>query len=79
MSINPYYMPSFIEWASLSLPSLERYGPIADPPDEDDWKTWATSVVLLSSIAALGAPSPYEFSDWKDWAARLIEVLNDGF
>ncbi len=78
MSINPYYMASFNQWASFSLPLLEKYGPISNPPAEDGWKTWASDVISLDEISSKGAPSPFGFSSWKEWAARLIEVLDDG-
>ncbi len=79
MSVNPYSMRSFVEWAEFSTPSLEFYGPVPLPTSDEDWKIWASDVVSLDGIASLGAPSPFEFADWRDWAARLIEVLNDGF
>ena len=79
MSINPYYMSSFREWACRSVPELEEYGVIELPPNEDGWQNWASGVVSLNGIAELGAPSPYQFASWKDWAARLIEVLNNGY
>ena len=79
MSINPYFMSSFKEWALRSVPELELYGVIQIPPDEPDWQNWASGVVSLNGIAQRAAPSPYQFASWKDWAARLIEVLNNGY
>jgi len=75
VSVNPYFMASFKQWASFMVPVLERYGPIPVPPADDGWKKWASDVVLLD----FGAPLPVGFNDWKEWAARLIEVVNDGF
>jgi hypothetical protein len=79
VSINPYFMPSFQDWAQRSIPELEQYGTIQFPPGEDGWKDWASGVVSLNGLAELGAPMPYQFSSWKDWAARLIEVIDNGF
>lgn len=79
MSVNPYSIPDFVTWAEFSTPTLEIYGPIPIPTSEDDWKIWASDVVSLDGIASVGAPSPFDFVDWREWAARLIEVVNDGF
>ncbi len=75
MSVNPYMTPTFKEWASYMTPSLERFGPVPFPPEEDGWKNWADVIVSLN----FGAPIPQGFRMWREWGARLIEVLNDGF
>lgn len=72
-------MPSFQDWAQRSVPGLEVYGQIENPPIETGWQNWASGVVSLNGLAQIGAPSPYQFSSWKDWAARLIEVIDNGF
>jgi hypothetical protein len=72
-------MANFVEWASFSIPDLSEYGDIPLPTTDEDWKIWASDVVSIDGISSLGAPSPFDFGDWRDWAARLIEVLNDGF
>lgn len=79
MSINPYYMAGFQAWASFMVPTLERFGPVPNPPIEDGWKNWASDVVSLDGLLTRNAPSPFGFVAWQDWAARLIEVVDDGF
>jgi hypothetical protein len=78
MSVNPYPMPSFKLWADFMVPTLQAYGDISVPPEESDWKNWASGVVSLDGLVSRAAPLPYGFASWKDWAARLIEVLDDG-
>lgn len=79
MSINPYQMSSFIDWAQRMVPVLYQYGVIPNPPLEIGWKNWASDVISLDEIAKRGAPSPIGFGDWKDWAAQFVGVINDGF
>jgi hypothetical protein len=79
VSINPYYMKSFQQWAEFMVPTLEIYGVISNPPAESDWQEWASGVVSLDGLVSRAAPMPYGFASWRDWAARLIEVLDDGF
>jgi hypothetical protein len=79
VSINPYQMPSFLDWAQRMVPTLEQFGPIPFPPAETGWKTWASEVISLDSLAQRAAPSPLGFDDWKNWAAQFVGVIDDGF
>lgn len=78
MSVDPRYIPTFVEWSDFMYPDLEEYGPIMQASSENDWKNWGSSLLSLDGIAALAAPSPYEFSDWKEWAMRFVEALDQG-
>jgi hypothetical protein len=45
------------------------------PPNEDNWKTWAASVVQSDSFTKAGVPSPSNEKHWSEWADKVYQLM----
>jgi hypothetical protein len=77
-TIDPRIVDNVVEWADYMFPSIEDFGVAVRLMDERDWKSWASGLSSISTLAALGIPSAYQFDDWREWAMRFNDVINQG-
>ncbi len=67
----------FKEWGAQmrnAFPNL--FFPI--PPEVENWKTWASQVVINNTIINIPLPTDQAYvepDDWKKWAAYLVNSL----
>jgi hypothetical protein len=60
-----------VNWASQTTTVLAPYGTIPILRDPHKWRDWASMVVSLPALSALGAPRPEGFERWEDWARQF--------
>lgn len=64
------------EWTDYMGSELEGFGQLPIIRSDDEWRGWASAVMLLPQIAAVNPPDPFAFDDWREWATRFIELVN---
>lgn len=72
--IDPRMM-SAVSWVDQTIMVLANEAPIPRLLDESNWRTWASYVILIPDIAALGPAQPQSYSNWRDWAAAFNESI----
>lgn len=42
---------------------------------EQDWKQWASDMILLAGLDVASMPNPFEIDSWQEWGAQLRKVI----
>lgn len=64
-----------VQWVAQTTPVIAQYGDASRLLDEDKWREWASDVISIPQIAAVGAPLPAGFATWQEWALRFNEAV----
>jgi hypothetical protein len=68
-------MIDVVNWAAQTTTMLAPYGTVPKLTDPSQWKSWASVVINIPSIAALGPPRPEPYAEWQDWARQFNQTV----
>lgn len=73
MTILPVGL-EFKQWVD----ALRNEYPDADLPlfvDENNWKQWAESLIIIPTFNNVALPDPRGFNNWQEYAVRFTEII----
>lgn len=73
-AIDPRFMTAQ-NWTAQTSTVLLPFGFVPKLLSEDDWRSWASYVVNLPAVAALGPPRPEPYADWHSWARQFNQTV----
>ena len=72
--ISPQGMNA-VEWTGAMAMYMDKFGILPSIQKSEDWNSWSSAALLLSSLNCIILPNPYAFSDFETWAQRFVEIL----
>jgi len=67
---------NFGEWSAAIVGAMNGILEPYSARDDNEWRSWAASVVSAPLLAAFNMPTPYNFQDWRSWAKAFVNSLS---